>query len=181
MEARRAQDRLQQEVSENERALQEDRLRGFQEIESMKRNHEFFTDLFPRAKLDEHPNTINNLMNNVQELKYEINCMHDSKDFKDAASMHSCLLSHVPSESALFPPQDDQGGLLGRAKSMPPNIWDTQCTSGNVICILRLSLPEYPHHGPIQMQVEFLGGPVRGNLYLEMAMEAKTQYLLRDF
>ena len=36
------------------------------------------------------------------------------------------------SESASFPLQDDRGGLLGRAKIMPPDIWDTQCASGNV-------------------------------------------------
>ena len=70
-------------------------------------------------------------MNKVQELQYEINCMHHSKGFKDAESVHSGPLSHVPSESALIPPQDDQGGLLGRAKIMPPDIWDTQCASGN--------------------------------------------------
>ena len=37
-EARRAQDRLQQEVSDTERALREDRLRGFREMEALKRN-----------------------------------------------------------------------------------------------------------------------------------------------
>ena len=67
-----------------------------------------------------------------REFQYEIIYMHDSKDFKDAESMHSGPLSHVPCESALFPHQDDQGGLLGRAKVMPPKIWDTPCTSGNV-------------------------------------------------
>ena len=37
-------------------------------------------------------------------------------------------------------PQDDRGGLLGRAKIMPPNIWDTQFTSGDVFA----SPPVYP-------------------------------------
>ena len=76
----------------------------------------------------------------MQELQYEIICMHDSKDFKDAQSVHSGQLSHVPSDSALFPPQIDQGGLLGRAKSMPHNIRDTWDTSGNVFA----SPPVYP-------------------------------------
>ena len=53
MEASQAKDRLQQEVADRERALQEDRLRGFQEIESMKRNHEFYVDEFSRTKLQE--------------------------------------------------------------------------------------------------------------------------------
>ena len=67
----------------------------------------------------------------MQELQCEINYMHDSKNSKVAESMHSGQLSHVPSESALFPLQDDRGGLLGRAIVMPPNIWDTLCASGN--------------------------------------------------
>ena len=57
---------------------------------------------------------------------------HHSEDAKDAESMHSGRLSHVPSESALFPHQDERGDLLGRAKIMPPNIWNTPFTLGNV-------------------------------------------------
>ena len=68
---------------------------------------------FSLAKLDEHQNIINDLVNKVQELQYEINCMHDSKGFKVAESVHSGPLSHVPSESALFPPQDDQERIAG--------------------------------------------------------------------
>ena len=58
-------------------------------------------------------------MNKVQELQYQSSGMHESRDFKGAESVHSGPLSHVPSESALFPPRVDQGGLLGRARSMP--------------------------------------------------------------
>ena len=105
LEARQAQDRLQQEVSDIERALQEDRLREFSDIEAINRNHEFYVGEYSRTKLQENKNTINNLMSKVRELQYEINCMHDSKDFKDAESMHSGPLSHFPSESALFPPK----------------------------------------------------------------------------
>ena len=71
-------------------------------------------------------------MNKVQELQYEINCMHDSKGFKVTESEHSGPLFHVPSESALFPHLDDQGGLLSRTRNPQPDIWDTQCASGNV-------------------------------------------------
>ena len=49
MEASQAKDRLRQEVADTERALQEDRLKGFQEIESIKRNHEFHVDEFSRT------------------------------------------------------------------------------------------------------------------------------------
>ena len=133
MEASQAKGRLQQEVSDKERALHEDRLRGFQENESMKRNHEFYVDEFSRTKSQQNQNTINNLMDRVRELQCEINYMHDSKDFKDAESVHSGQLSHVPSESTLLPPQDERRDLLGRAKIMPPNIWNALFTLGNVI------------------------------------------------
>ena len=46
--------------------------------------------------------------------------------------MHSGQLSHVPSKSALCFSQDERGDLLGRAKIVPPNIWSTPFTSGNV-------------------------------------------------
>ena len=104
----------------------------------MKRNHGFYVDEFSQTKFQENQNTINNLMNRVRELQYEINYI-DSKDFKDAESMHSGQLSHVPIESALFPLQDDRGGFLG-CEIMPPNIWDTQFTSGDVFA----SPPAYP-------------------------------------
>ena len=45
--------------------------------------------------------------------------------------MHIGQLSHVPSESALIPFQDERGDLLGRAKIMPPNIGKTSFTSGD--------------------------------------------------
>ena len=102
MEASQAKDRLQQEVSDKERVLHEDRLRGFREIEAMKRNYGFYVDEFSKTKLQENQNTINNLMNSVRESQYEINYVNDSKDFKDAESMHSGQLSHVPIASALY-------------------------------------------------------------------------------
>ena len=70
--------------------------RGFQEIESMKRNHEFYVDEFSRTKLQNNQNTINNLMDKVRESQCEINYMHDSKDVKDSESVHNGQLSHVP-------------------------------------------------------------------------------------
>ena len=53
---------------------------------------------------------VNELTTKVQELQYEIKCMNDSRDFKDAESVLSGPFSHVLSESALLPPQIDQGG-----------------------------------------------------------------------
>ena len=133
MEASQAKHRLQQEVADRERALQEDRLRGFQEIEAMKRNHEFYVDGFSRTKLQENQHTINNLMDIVREIQCEINYMHDSENLKDAESVHSGQLSHVASDSESFLPQDEQRDLFGSAKIfMPPNIWNTPFTLGDV-------------------------------------------------
>ena len=50
LEASQAKDRLQQEVSDKERALHEDRLRGFREREAMKRKDEFDVCKFSRTK-----------------------------------------------------------------------------------------------------------------------------------
>ena len=42
-------------------------------MEAMKRNHGFYVDEFSHTKLQENQNIINNLMNSVRELQYEIN------------------------------------------------------------------------------------------------------------
>ena len=73
----------------------------------------------------------------IQELQNEVNCMNDSKDFKDAESVRSGL-SHVPSQPSFFPPFRDPGGMLSRFVGMPsrndrpPDTWDTHGISGNV-------------------------------------------------
>ena len=171
MEASQTKDRLQQEVADKERALHEDRLRGFHEIGVI------YLSMNSRKKLQENQNTINNLMNRVRELQFEIDDMHDSKDFKDAESVHSGQLSHVPSESALFLLQDERGDLLGSAEIMPPKSWNAQCTSGDVFtsppACPRHPIQGYPHYGTIQIQEEFQREPVRCSLYLKTVMEEK--------
>ena len=47
--------------------------------------------------------------------------------------VHSEQLPHFPWESALLLPHADQGGLLSRAITMQPDIWDTHGTSENVL------------------------------------------------
>ena len=87
--------------------------------------------------------TIHELTARIQELQNEVNCMNDSRDFKDAESVRSGL-SHVPSQLALFPPYRDPGGLLSR-NNQPPDIWNSQGISGNVIANSRASSsPPYP-------------------------------------
>ena len=63
-----------------------------------------------QKKTFKNQNIINELMTKVQELQYDIKCMNDSRDFKEAEWVRSGPLSHVPSELALLPPQADQGG-----------------------------------------------------------------------
>ena len=78
----------------------------------------------------ENQDTTNELTARIQELQNEVNCMNDSRDFKDAESVRSALVP-VPSQPALFPPFRDPGGLLSR-NDKPTDIWNTQGISGHV-------------------------------------------------
>ena len=84
----------------------------------------------------ENQDTISELTAKIQELQNEVNCINDSRDFKDAESERSGL-SHVPSQPAFFPPHRDPGGMLSRPGGMqsrndkPPDTWDTHGISGN--------------------------------------------------
>ena len=66
----------------------------------------------------------------IQELKNEINCMNDSRDFQDAESVRSGH-SHVTSQPAFFFPPFRDLGMPSR-NDRPPCIWDTHGISGNV-------------------------------------------------
>ena len=85
----------------------------------------------------ENRDTILELTARIQELQNEVNCMNDSREFKDAESVRSGL-SHVTSQPALLPPFRDPGGMLSRSVGMPsrddkpPDIWDTHGISGDV-------------------------------------------------
>ena len=78
-----------------------------------------------------------NYLGRLQELQNEVNCMNDSKDFRDAESIRSGN-SHVTSPPGLFPKHPPFEGLLKpalisqRQTEEPPNIRDTSGTSGNV-------------------------------------------------
>ena len=77
------------------------------------------------------------LTGKIQELQNEVNCMNDSRDFKDVESVRSAH-SHVTSQPVSFPPHPIPGGMLSRSMGMPsrregpPSIWDTHGISGNV-------------------------------------------------
>ena len=90
-------------------------------------------------RLIEDQDTILELTGKIQELQNEINCMNDSRDFQDAESVRSGQ-SHVASQPVSFPPHPVPGGMLSRSigmssrKDLPPSIFDTHGTSGNVFC-----------------------------------------------
>ena len=77
------------------------------------------------------------LSGRLQELQNEVNCMNDSKDFRDAESICSGNL-HVTSPPGVFPRHPPFEGLLKpafisqRQTEEPPNIRDTSGISGNV-------------------------------------------------
>ena len=54
-----------------------------------------------RRRLIENQDTINELTARIQELQNEVNCLNDSRGYKDAESARSGL-SHVPSQPALL-------------------------------------------------------------------------------
>ena len=91
----------------------------------MKRKDEFDVDQFSKSKLQENKNTINNLMNRAREFQCEINYMHDSKDFKDAESMHSGPVNQRYVFSKMIEEDCWAAPKLCR-------LWDTHFTSGDV-------------------------------------------------
>ena len=128
---------LQDQLSEQNRDLPEAHIKSLHETEELKRVQELRVDESSRRRLIENQDTVNELTTRIQELQNEVNCMDDSRDFKDAESARSGL-SHVPSQPALLPPYRDPGGMLSRPGGMlsrndkPPDIWDTHGLSGNV-------------------------------------------------
>ena len=108
-------------------------------MEELKRVQELRIDESSRRRLIENQDTINELTARIQELQNEVNCMNDSRDFKDAESVRSGL-SHVPSQPALLPPYRDPGGMLSRSLGMlsrndkPPDIWRYAWYIGKRFC-----------------------------------------------
>ena len=127
---RRDQLLIQEELSEQNRDLREAHIKSLHEMAELKRVQELRIDEFSIRRLIENQDTINELTARIQELQNEVNCMNDSRDFKDAESVRSGP-SHVPSQPALFPPYRDPGGLLSRSDK-PPDILNTHGFSGNV-------------------------------------------------
>ena len=121
----------------NNRDLRETHAKSLNEMEELKRFQGSAFDGFARRKLVEDRDTILELTGKIQELQNEVNCINDSRVFKDAESVRSGS-SHVPSQPALFPSYRDPGGLLSH-NNQPPDIWNTQGTLGNVFANPRAS------------------------------------------
>ena len=79
------------------------------DMEKIQKIHVLKVEELSRRKLTEDQNTINELTARIQELQNEINCMNDSRDFKDAESVRSGQ-SHVPDQPASLPPYRDPDG-----------------------------------------------------------------------
>ena len=120
-QSRRDQLLLQEELSEQNRALRETRIRNMRDMEELQKSHVLKVEELLRRKLIEDQNTIMELRARIQELQNEVNCMSDSIDFKDAESVRSGP-SHVPSQPALLPLCRDPGRLLSR-NNHPPDIF----------------------------------------------------------
>ena len=90
---RRDQLLLQEQLSEQNRDLREAHIKSLHEMEELSSVQGSRIDESSRRRLIE--NQDNELTARMQELKNEVNCMNDSRDFKDAKSARSGL-SHVP-------------------------------------------------------------------------------------
>ena len=111
-------------------------MRSLNEMRELRRFQGSSFDTISRRRLVEDRDTILELTGKIQELQHEINCMNDSRDFKDAESVRSGQ-SHVTSQPVSFPPHPVPGGMLSRSlgkpsKNGPPSIGDTHGLSGNV-------------------------------------------------
>ena len=87
-------------------------------MEELKKFESFKFDNIARRRLIEDHDTILELTGKIQELQNEINCMNDSRDFRDAESVRSGH-SHVTSQHVSFPPHPIPGGMLSRVLGMP--------------------------------------------------------------
>ena len=124
--------------------LREAHEKSLNEMEELKKFQSSTFDTIARRRSVEDQDTILELTGKIQELQNETNCMTDSRDFQDAASVRSGH-SHVTSQPAFFPPHPVPGGMPSRSvgipsrKDGPSSILDTHGTSGKFLQVqLRL-------------------------------------------
>ena len=128
---------LQEEVLRQQQDFREVHQQNLTKMKELQKFQSSTFDTIARRKLIEDQNTIMELSARLQESQNEVNCMNDSRDFRDAESICSGD-SHVTSPPGLFPRHPPFEGLLKpafisqRQTEEPPNIWDTSGMSGNV-------------------------------------------------
>ena len=121
---------LREELWRQQLEFREVHQKSLTEMEELRKFQSSAFDTIARRKLIEDRNTIMELSGRVQELRNEVYCMNDSKDFEDAESVRSGK-SHVTSRPVSFPPYPIPEGLLRpsfvspRRKEGSPSIWDT--------------------------------------------------------
>ena len=80
-QSRRDQLLFQEELSEQNRALRETRIKNMRDMEKLKKSNVLKFEELSRRKLTEDQNTIMEPRAKIQELQNEVNCMNDSRDF----------------------------------------------------------------------------------------------------
>ena len=98
-QSRRDQLLLQEELLEQNRALRETFIRNMRDMEELQTSHVLKVEELSRRKLTEDQNTIMELRAQIRELQNEVNCMNDSRDFKDAESVRSGQIPRCQSTS----------------------------------------------------------------------------------
>ena len=117
--------------------LREAHGKSLKEMEELKKFQSSTFDTIAIRTLVEDQDTILVLTGKIQDLRNEINCMNDLRDFQDAESINSGN-SHVTSRPVSFPPHPIPEGMVSRSFGMPsrregpPSIWDTLGISGNI-------------------------------------------------
>ena len=167
---------LKKELSEQTRDLRETRIRNMRDMEKLQKSHVLKVEELSRRRLTEDQNTTIELKARIQELQNEINCMNDSRDFKNAESVRSGP-SHIPSQPAVLPLYRDPG-LLSR-NNQPPFFWNSQGVSGNVFANPRASSSS-PNQGECNPWIAnvtetHLYSQVRGNAIHVVNVRFQTQ------
>ena len=128
---------LREEFRRQKLEFREVHQQNLTEMEELRKFQSSTFDTLARRRLVEDQDTILELSGRIQELKHEIHCMSDSKDFQDAEAVRRGN-SHVTSRPVSFPPHPIPEGMLRhsfvspRRKEGLPRTWDTHGISGNV-------------------------------------------------
>ena len=128
---------LQEELLRQQQDFREVHQQDLMKMKELQKFQNSTFDEFTQKKFIEDQKIIMELSGRLLELQNEVNCMNDTKDFRDAESIRSGN-SHVTSPPGLFPRHPPFEGLLKpafisqRQNEEPPNIRDTSGVSGNV-------------------------------------------------